>query len=113
MEYDIVKNTKGKDVAIVLLTGRLDALHSDKIEEELLNLIEEGHINLIINMKQVDYLGSSGVRVLLALNNRLDKMTGNLKIVNMSETGIKILKTMEILDRFRLYKNKEEALDGF
>jgi len=112
MEYNIIKNEKGKEIAMVELQGRLDALQSDKIEDELLNLVQEGYGNLIVDMKQVNYLGSSAIRILLALNNKLTKIEGNLKIVGMPDTGIKILKTMEIIDRFELYPNKEEAIEG-
>ena len=64
-------------------------------------------------MGRVEFLGSSGIRVLLAINNKLDKIKSRLKILNLPETGVKILRTMEIVDRFNLYQSKKEALDSF
>ncbi len=113
MEINKETNEKGQDVAVVQLEGRLDAQHSDTIEEKLLKLIDEGSVNLIIDMGRVEFLGSSGIRVLLAINNKLDKIKSRLKILNLPETGVKILRTMEIVDRFNLYQSKKEALDSF
>ncbi len=113
MKIDKERNEEGKDVAVIQLEGRLDAQHSDNIEEELLKLIDEGSVNLVIDMEKVEFLGSSGIRVLLAVNNKLDKINSKMKILNLPETGIKILRTMEIIDRFNLYQSKKEAVDSF
>ena len=113
MKIEIEKNDKGLDVAVIQLSGRLDAQHAGTVEEKIMKAINDGYINLLINMDEINYLGSSGIKVFLALNNKLNDVNGKLKIVNMHETGIKILKAMEIIDRFNLYNSKSGALNSF
>ena len=71
MNINIDKIENEKNIVAVELDGRLDAQHSDKVEENLIQLIDEGHVNFIIDMQNIVYLGSSGIRVLLSLNNKL------------------------------------------
>lgn len=113
IKIDIEKNEKGQEIVQVQLNGRLDAQHSGSIEERLLNLITDGYTDFIIDMENTNYLGSSGIRIFLSLSNKLNEVEGKFKILNMPKTGIKILSTMEILDKFNLYQSKKEALDSF
>jgi len=113
MEIKVEKVDEEKKLALISLKGRLDAQYSQSVEESLLDLIEKGYINLIVDLKEVDYLGSSGIRILLSFNNKLEKKEGNLLISAVPETGLKILKTMGIVDRFKIYSNKEQALEFF
>ena len=113
MKIEIEKNDKGLNVAGIQLSGRLDAQHAGTVEEKIMKAINDGYINLLINMDEINYLGSSGIKVFLALNNKLNDVNGKLKIVNMHETGVKILKAMEIIDRFNLYNSKSDALNSF
>ncbi len=113
MKVDINKSESGLEFAFIELDGRLDAQQSDSIETKLMELIGQGYVNMIIDMKNVQYLGSSGIRVLLATLNKLNNEEGKLKILNISDTGLKILRTMEIINRFDMYDNREKAIEEF
>lgn len=113
MNINYVTNNDNKRITRVTLTGRLDAQNAENIEEELLQLVNDGSFFFLIDMNEINYLGSCGIRIFLGLNNKLNKVSGQLKILNMPDTGIKILKAMEIIDRFDLYDNEEKALHSF
>lgn len=113
MKVDIINKDNFKNIAVVRLAGRLDAQHSESIEEKLIQLVNDGHVYFIIDMADMNYLGSSGIRIFLGLNNQVKSKSGNLKIINMPDTGIKILRAMEIIDRFEFYESENEALNSY
>ncbi|MBU1076373.1 MAG: STAS domain-containing protein [Spirochaetes bacterium] len=113
MKTEFKKDPRSNDVAVVRLDGRLDAQNADAIEEELISIIDKEYIYLIIDMKKINYLGSCGIRIFLGIINKLNELKGKIKFLNMSDTGKKILEAMEILNRFDLYKDEEEALRSF
>ncbi len=110
----VIESSKyNKNVSVIKIKGRLDAQPSEHLEKEIFQLIDKKKINIIIDLKEVSYLGSSGIRIFLGAMVKLYKIGGKLKILNMPSTGIKILKAMEIFDRFDIYKSEKSAVKNF
>ncbi len=102
-----------KDVTIVYLKGRLDVHYSEEIENELNNLISQGRKKILLNLENVEYLSSSGLRVFIAISRRLKEVGGELKLMKLNETTKKIFKIVELTDMFDIYETQEEALKSF
>ncbi len=116
MNYPEIITEKSKyntNVCIVKVSGRLDAQPADKLENELTRLINNGEKKLILDLRNVNYLGSSGIRVFLGISNKLKKIGGAMKIIKMPPTGLKIIRAMEIEDRFEIFESEEEAVKTF
>lgn len=59
-------NVEKKDkYCIIGITGRLDASTSGEFEEQLIKKLDEGEVDIVINFGDLDYISSSGLRVLL------------------------------------------------
>lgn len=97
------------NVYVLRLRGRLDVNYADTIEEKLSELIDTGKYYLIIDLTEVNYIGSSTIKVLLGMQRKLEKFKGFIKILNMPTTGLKIIEAMGIKDRFKLCDSEEEA----
>jgi anti-sigma B factor antagonist len=80
MEIEVLKNESIQ----INLKGRLDtsssALLSKKMQE-----IEIDKDLLILDFKELDYVSSAGLRVLLAIKNMLDEKGKELEIHNVNE----------------------------
>jgi len=74
--FDIRTNEQGD----VILSGRLDAAQTDKASE-VLNRIT-GSVN--VDFKDLQYISSAGLGVLLAAQKRLSQTGNRLKLINMS-----------------------------
>jgi len=67
------------------LQGRIDSTNSVKLGRELEQAIQDGHINIILNMLLVEYLCSTGIRVLLKAFKKAMTAGGKLGIETPSE----------------------------
>ena len=73
------------EAGIVLkLTGRLDASWSDFVSNAIAETMREGLHRIAIDMSQVSYLSSAGIRVLMQTYKQLRAIAGTLHIVNPS-----------------------------
>jgi anti-anti-sigma factor len=63
--------------------GRIDAATAPVLEGEISRAIEEGHRKIVVDLSNVDYMSSAGLRVLLAAMKRLKKLDGNLVLCSM------------------------------
>ena len=74
--------------ASVSLAGRLDTVSAPELEEVLSKLIP-GIGELTLDLKDLDYISSAGLRVLLSVHKIMDRQ-GILKVANTGETIMEI-----------------------
>lgn len=70
-----------KDEQTLALTGRLDSLTAPELETEISALLPSA-TSLTLDMRQLDYISSAGLRVILKAQKALEKKEG-LKLTNV------------------------------
>ncbi len=109
-----IKNVDNKpDTSVIYLRGRLDVHYSSEVETEINKLIGEGKKKLVISLNDIEYLSSSGLRIFIAISRKLQETNGELKLIKLNETALKIFKIVELIDMFDIYDSEEEALKSF
>lgn len=71
---------------IITLKGRLDTMTAPQLDDEAKRIDFDEVETVTLNLKDLEYISSSGLRVILALYKNLKSKGGNLKIVNVSNT---------------------------
>ena len=72
----------------VLLDGKLDTGTTPQVQSEVEAQIENAE-SLIIDMKDLMYISSAGLRLLLSLHKKM-MSRGGMKIINVNETNREI-----------------------
>jgi len=96
--------------SVFILSGRADIIGAEKLEGEFKKLVAEGYKNIILDFSDVSYFSSTGMRVIIALKNKLDEINGSLKIIRISRMVEKILKALDLYDMYEVYDNIEQAI---
>ena len=94
----ITKQAEGKKLTLAL-EGRLDTTTAPELEAEL-NASLDGITDLVLDMKDLVYLSSAGLRVVLAAQKRMNKqghMTGKNVCADIMEV-FEITGFVDILD---------------
>ena len=73
------------DVITINLEGRLDTTTSPELQEELDKLLTKTKFNLILDFKDLSYVSSAGLRVLLSAQKKANDLVGNVVIKNVSD----------------------------
>ena len=71
------------DVIRVVMEGMLDAASAGGFKEKL-NEIPEDAANVIVDMEKLKYTSSAGLRVILGLQNSVEKSGGKLVFTNVN-----------------------------
>jgi anti-anti-sigma factor len=102
------------NVVVVYLSGRLDVHLSAEIEKEINKIIQnEPNTNLLMNLNDVEYMSSSGLRIFVSTMRILKEQKRLLKLCNMNNAVKKIFEVVELMDMFDIYESEEEALKSF
>ncbi len=83
-----IKMDKKESALTVTLTGRLDTMTSPQLEEAIQKEIE-GVKDLTFDFKDLEYISSAGLRVLLSTQKHMMKQ-GEMKVINVNETIMEI-----------------------
>ena len=77
-----VKTTN--EVKVLAFEGRLDTQTSPDAQQQLTQLIEAGSTKILVNLEKLDYISSSGLRVLLVVAKKLKANAGELRICSLN-----------------------------
>jgi len=76
-----ISERKMGNVNIISLCGRLDASSANDVETKLNSLIDAAQVQLVVNLDKLEYISSSGLRVLLAGLKKVRKQQSDIKLV--------------------------------
>ena len=80
----------------VALEGRLDTVTAPELEGELTASLD-GTEELVLDMKDLEYISSAGLRVLLSAQKNMSGK-GSMKLINVNETVMEILEVTGFTD---------------
>ena len=87
----IISMNRDGDNLTVSLDGRLDTTSAPKLEAELRPVLGDGVKNLAIDLKELDYVSSAGLRVLLSTRKTMDGQ-GEMFVRNANEAVMEVFK---------------------
>jgi anti-sigma B factor antagonist len=73
------------DINIYRLNGRLDSNTSQGFEKKLFQAISDGAKNMIVDFKDIDYISSVGLRVIIKAFKALQRADGRIMLCSMQD----------------------------
>jgi anti-anti-sigma factor len=95
---------------ILCLEGRLDAVSSKTFEEKVLAVIDGGEKRFVIDLSQVDYVSSAGLRVFLLASKRLNPSGGKVALCSLQEPVKQVFDIVGFYSILSISSSKDEAL---
>ncbi len=97
-------------VKVLALSGEIDMYTSPTLREELMGLINKRVTPLLVDLKGVSYIDSSGIATFVEGLKRMMSYGGRLKLIGLLE-GVKEIFSFSRLDKvFEIYGNLEDAI---
>ena len=93
MTIDIKKSA---DETVIDIVGRLDTNTAPALEKAINDDIAETK-NLVLNFKELEYVSSAGLRVLLATQKKMMKV-GSMKVTNVREEVMEVFEMTGFAD---------------
>jgi anti-anti-sigma factor len=93
-----INMTKKNDEIVLTCTGRLDANRAGYLNDYIDRLVREGHYFISLDLSEVEYLSSAGIRILVSQYKNLDAVNGHFTIRDMSENVRQVLNMVGIAD---------------
>jgi anti-anti-sigma factor len=109
-----LKTKKVDNAVVIYLSGRLDVHLSAEIEKEINTIIQtESDCHLLLNLKDVEYMSSSGLRIFVSTMRILKEAKRKLKLCEMNNAVKKIFEVVELMDMFDIHDTEDDAIKSF
>ena len=108
-----VSSREENDVQVVEVEGKLNTGASPDLDKFLTALVEDGNTRILLNLEYLDYIASTGLRVILATGKKLVGVGGKLVICNPNLMVMDVLKMSGFSQMFDVFESEGEALGAF
>jgi anti-sigma B factor antagonist len=108
---DLKLDHHNKDsIEIVDVEGEIDVYTAPRLRELLIDLVNNGHYQLVVNMEKVEFLDSTGLGVLVGGLKRVRAHDGSLDLVCTQERILKIFRITGLTKVFGIHDTVDEAI---
>jgi anti-sigma B factor antagonist len=81
---EIIEENQG-GINIFKLNGRLDSNTSQGFEKKIFQAIDDGSKSMIIDFRELEYISSAGLRVILKATKALKREEGKMMLCDMQD----------------------------
>jgi anti-sigma B factor antagonist len=101
-------------IVILELHGRLVVgTESTDFRRKITALISEDRKSIILDMKHVDYIDSTGLGTLVVAHTQLQKAGGSVKLLNVSNRNVQLLILTKLSTVFEMFDQEQSAINSF
>ena len=104
---------KVNDVAIVEIKGRLDVTTASDLEQVFTKLLSENQNKVLVECRELEYISSAGLRVLLNAAKQYNKVSGQIMLAGLSQNVKQVFEISGFTSIFPIYATRDEALIAF
>ena len=99
-----ITKTENGDTTIIAVEGRLNTSTANEFGNEVKNLLATVE-NLVFDFEKVEYISSTGLRVLLFAQKEMNKR-GTMKIINVSDEVYDVMQDVGFTGISEIYKKE-------
>ena len=108
-----VTSKKAENATVIYIDGDLTTGSSPDAESEINEILGEDLTNVVINVEKVDFIASTGLRIILALGKRLNGTGKKLSVCSMNATTKSVFEMSGFTKLFPVFDSEEEALASY
>ena len=105
-----VKTRTEKSAVVISIKGRIDTVAAPELEKCIIEIMNAIKGILILNMSEVDYISSTGLRVLLSAAKEIKAKQGEILLVGIQGLVKKVFEMSGFSMMFKIFETEEDAL---
>ncbi|MGR9051658.1 MAG: STAS domain-containing protein [Gammaproteobacteria bacterium] len=91
---------------------RIDAHNSSDLKQYIVEMIEGGEVNIVVQLQEVKFVDSSGLGALLAGFKHAAAKSGKLALSNVQQQVLSMFELTRLNRVFEIYADLDEAFIG-
>jgi anti-sigma B factor antagonist len=100
-------------VTLIEVTGRIDSMNATELGATLNDQIAQGGKQLVLDLSQVSYMSSAGLRELVAAYRRVQTEAGDLRLAQPSSRVQDVLEMSGLDTIFQIFPTQGAAVGSY
>jgi anti-sigma B factor antagonist len=100
------------EVLVVAVEGQLVVGNRHEFKQAVLDAVEQGARQVVVDFTGTAYIDSSGLGVLVSLGKRLRDLGGDLRLAGLNEDLRSLFELTRLDTLFAMHASREDALSG-
>jgi anti-sigma B factor antagonist len=97
-------------ILVLHLEGELDTYNCGQLRSGVVEQVEQGHNQIIVDMSGVEYIDSTGLGSLVGGLKRVSERGGAMRIVCNNPQILKVFEITGLNKVFAIYRTRDEAI---
>ena len=110
--FKVVRLDSGQ-LAMLKIIGFLDAHTAPILEEAIQKLVDEQHVDILVDFKDLSYISSAGLGVFMGFIEEIRSKNGDIKMCAMSPKIYRVFDLLGFPTIYQIFEKQEEALATF
>jgi len=98
------------DHKIIEVSGEVDLYNVSELKKALFSITDGNYHSVIVDLKNVNYMDSSGIGALVAGQKKMRAHNGKFGLMNIHEDVLNILRLATLDKFFKIYDTEEEII---
>jgi anti-anti-sigma factor len=107
-----LKIRKENGVVVASVKGRINAVTAPAFENQVLESIGGDEKILILNLNELEYISSAGLRVILATAKKLKAKQGDIFLAELQGAAKEVFELSGFHSIFKIFDTEKEALNS-
>ncbi len=108
-----IQKREVEGVSIFDMKGRLTVGEASKPREALTEELSAGGRQVIFNLKDVEYIDSTGLGAMVICFTAVQKAGGALKLENLNKRNVELLVLTKLHTIFEVFSDEQDAINSF
>jgi len=113
MKYFHIRSKLIENIAVIFPKGHLDAHNVERFEKEIIKLIGNNVYNIVVNCKDLNYISSAGMGVIMGYLDEIREKGGDIKLCSLNERVYEIFDLVGFTDIYDFLNDEKSALQKF
>jgi anti-sigma B factor antagonist len=100
-------------IKILDLSGKLTVGGASDLREKVSAETAAGSLQQLLNLKEVEYIDSTGLGAMVICHMSVQKAGGSLKLVNLNRRNLELVLLTKLSTVFQIFNEEQEAINSF
>ncbi len=97
---------------VIAASGEIDVAAAPALRTRLTELVEDGDVQVVVDLEEVDFIDSTGLGVLVGAVRRARSAAGDLRLVCTNSRLLKVFDVTGLDEVFTIAASVEEAVQA-
>ena len=108
-----IETDNRQSISVMKVKGRVDSETAPELDDALTKLLQNNKNKIVLNLQDVNFISSAGLRAMVKAYQSANKSGGDVRLAAVSEPIEVILRTVGMMQMFKMFSTSEEAAAGF